>query len=358
MKIAFVLNSLGLGGGERQALYDIQIFLEQGYDVSLFYYKDGDLKDLLPQKVDLIKTSRYNYLLAAWHLFKIVNHRKYDVVIAHLYWSALVSALATFLTNSKLIIFDHGLGLWRKWYHIIPYWLAAKLARKVVTVSSKSRYYKKQREKIHEKKLMIVPNCYLPQTKNESTDKSEHKLSNINDNTFVICFSGRFVNVKQLNHIVEFAKYLKPKHSKFQFLLLGDGPEMKSIKHLIKQENMEELFTFTGYVGNPNLLLKTSDLFILPSIREDLSMSLIEAAYAGIPQIAYDVGGNKDVIYEGETGYLIHPFDKKAFGDAIAYLMENPELRKKMGNSAHQKALKVFSPEKRKETIVKILRDA
>jgi glycosyltransferase involved in cell wall biosynthesis len=84
---------------------------------------------------------------------------------------------------------------------------------------------------------------------------------------------------------------------------------------------------------------------VLTSETEGLSNVLIEYAVAGLPAVAFDVGGNPEVIEDGETGYLVKPYDVNELAEKVDLLLSDPDLRRRLGRHASQRAQERFSAE-------------
>ena len=108
-----------------------------------------------------------------------------------------------------------------------------------------------------------------------------------------------------------------------------------------------------GHVGDIPKLWKDTHIAVLPSYREGLPKSLIEAAACARPIVTTDTSGCKEVVKHGEHGFLVPVKDADALADALAKLIVDAELRSKMGLAARQREVKEFSNEKViNETIV------
>jgi glycosyltransferase involved in cell wall biosynthesis len=100
--------------------------------------------------------------------------------------------------------------------------------------------------------------------------------------------------------------------------------------------------TLLGQVEDMAACLESVDLVVLPSYREGLPRSLIEAAAAGLPVIASDAPGCRDAVAHGETGLLVPARDPAALAAAIGELCARPELRARMGAAGRQRVLREF----------------
>jgi glycosyltransferase involved in cell wall biosynthesis len=104
----------------------------------------------------------------------------------------------------------------------------------------------------------------------------------------------------------------------------------------------ESILEWLGHVDDMPDLLRSVDVVVLPSYREGLPKGLIEAAACGLPLVATDVPGCREVVTDGVDGLLVPVRDSGALASAIERLCEDPALRKRLGDAARQKALAEF----------------
>ena len=150
----------------------------------------------------------------------------------------------------------------------------------------------------------------------------------IDKKDFVITFVGRIVKDKGINELIEAFVNLSKKHNNLKLLLVGDYEE-----HLnpIKNENkilidsLDSIIT-VGFQNDIRDFLSITDLFVLPSYREGLPNSLIEAGSFGIPLLATNINGCNEIIDDGITGILVEKKSAKKLEEAIDKLLEDKEL--------------------------------
>lgn len=150
----------------------------------------------------------------------------------------------------------------------------------------------------------------------------------IDKKDFVITFVGRIVKDKGINELVEAFVNLSKKYNNLKLLLVGDYEE-----HLnpIKNENkilidsLDSIIT-VGFQNDIRDFLSITDLFVLPSYREGLPNSLIEAGSFGIPLLATNINGCNEIIDDGITGILVEKKSAKKLEEAIDKLLEDKEL--------------------------------
>lgn len=150
----------------------------------------------------------------------------------------------------------------------------------------------------------------------------------IDKKDFVITFVGRIVKDKGINELIEAFINLSKKYNNLKLLLVGDYEE-----HLnpIKNENkilidsLDSIIT-VGFQNDIRDFLSITDLFVLPSYREGLPNSLIEAGSFGIPLLATNINGCNEIIDDGITGILVEKKSAKKLEEGIDKLLEDKEL--------------------------------
>jgi glycosyltransferase involved in cell wall biosynthesis len=119
-------------------------------------------------------------------------------------------------------------------------------------------------------------------------------------------------------------------------LLVGDGPLSQDLLLAAKALELQDRVHFLGMQPDVAPILAASDIFALPSKSEGLPGVLIEAGLAGLPAVAYDVGGVKEAIINDITGIIVPAFNHEGFKSAVISLLDDAEKRRKMGSLARQ----------------------
>jgi L-malate glycosyltransferase len=128
-----------------------------------------------------------------------------------------------------------------------------------------------------------------------------------------------------------------------RFIVAGEGPLKAQMAVLAKELGLEQYVYFTGRCAHVAELLSISDVCVLSSIAEGFSNSIIEYMGAGRPVVATDVGGAREAVLEGETGYLVPPRNHQAMAERIVELLRNPERARAMGRYGRQVVETKFS---------------
>ena len=146
-----------------------------------------------------------------------------------------------------------------------------------------------------------------------------------------IIFAGRLSHEKGINLLIELAHKL-PFES--DLIILGSGPEEKRIQNLIKtQKNVH----FLGYQNKEKTisLIRGSDLLIQPSLQEGISSTILEAMACNTLVVATNIGGNKELITDNETGFLVNSNSTSQIIEKINYVLSNPLKSKVITNNAY-----------------------
>lgn len=125
-----------------------------------------------------------------------------------------------------------------------------------------------------------------------------------------------------------------------QLNLLGDGSEKGKLQELTKKLNLEQHILFHGNVDDPERFLKNSVVYIHTALYEPFGLVILEAMAAGLPVVCTDGGGNRDLIHDGENGFLVTSTKPEYLADKIEYLLKHEDKRKQMGKQAQHFAKK------------------
>ena len=160
----------------------------------------------------------------------------------------------------------------------------------------------------------------------------------------IITHISNFRQVKRIEDVIRvFNKINKKVDSKL--LLIGDGPEQRAAHKLAVKLNVSNKIHFLGLQSSIEKLLAISDLFLLPSEKENFSLSALEAMSCGVPVIATRVGGMAEMIDNGKDGYLFDVGDIDGMAEAGIKLLDDKDSYKKISAAAQKKAKEGFSPE-------------
>lgn len=147
---------------------------------------------------------------------------------------------------------------------------------------------------------------------------------------------GSLVPKKNQRLLVEIAYMLKSKNINFEILILGDGVERINLEEEIAIKGLSKYVKLLGNVNDVSFYLNNSTLFLHTATYEPFGLVLLEAMAAGLPVISLDGGGNRDVVLDGQNGYLIQENNAAHFVEKIQYLASEPNIYSEMSDFARQ----------------------
>jgi len=148
---------------------------------------------------------------------------------------------------------------------------------------------------------------------------------------------------KALGDLVRATALLRDRYPDVRMVIWGEGPLRSELATLIRSLGLESLVQLPGHTDDARATLCTMDAFILPSLSESCSNSLMEAMAAGLPVIASDTGGNPELVLDGSSGLLVRPGDPADLARAMGHLMDNPAMAATLSTQAAQQARAKFT---------------
>ena len=162
-----------------------------------------------------------------------------------------------------------------------------------------------------------------------------------------ILFVGRLSQEKGLDKLLKAISMIKSSCPKIFLEILGKGKEKEKLKELKKGMDIEDIINWSDYIEHKELKKKYqgADLFVLPSTApENSPLSILESMSQGTPVITTNLGGQKELVKHGKTGFLVRPRDSKDLAQKIKIILEDKKLQRKMSKNCLKEARK-FSPE-------------
>lgn len=224
------------------------------------------------------------------------------------------------------------------WYkNWIGKWVlrCAKKADRIIMISD---YERKDFEKIVESKGF----SNVLTIKNGVEDKRQ-EYESIKCRKNSICYVGRVVDYKGIMELIRAFSEVSANHPDVVLNVYGDGEDLEKYKSLTRGD---ERICFHGRTDEPLRALAENELFVLPSYREGLSLSLLDAAMMRKKIIASDVDGNPEVIEDGKTGLLVPAKSAKKLAEAMIWMLEHKKEADKMAKNARKKYEKEFDFDK------------
>jgi len=340
MNILYLISSLKYGGAEKQTIIDANLMAGNNR-VFLGYFFDGPQKEIIDRGVIVIKINKTNYLFTAINIARIIKQNKIQIIHCSLFSSMIISAISTLFCNIKIIWHFHSHEYEIPFIHRVVLKYLSRLPRikKICFVSRELiNHFHRERYKFPESKITLLYNsASIP------WGIELHKKNDKNDK-IVIGYIGRLVALKRVEYLIELAQYLiNQQFTDFEICIVGDGDRYSYLKQETQNKGLSNYILFEGFQKDVERYYRNFSLFVNPSGEECLSIALIDAGIFELPAVAFNTGGNGEIIVNGETGFIADT--KKEFFDRILLLARNKELREIMGKKAVEHCSQNFSIE-------------
>jgi len=168
----------------------------------------------------------------------------------------------------------------------------------------------------------------------------------ISPEALIIGYVGRLIALKDVRTLLLAAAKLVPDIPEIHLLVVGSGPELDPLRsHVANSAVLKDCVHFTGARDDVADLLKAMDIFVLPSLMEGMSNTILEAMATGLPVIATNVGGNPEILADSQCGCLFQPGDVIGLAEILSALLRDREMRHRLGRAALELTHKEFSLE-------------
>ncbi|WP_027415573.1 glycosyltransferase family 4 protein [Aneurinibacillus terranovensis] len=347
MKIAYVITRSDWGGAQSH-VFDLLRYASQFEECHLIVGEEGELTERvrnLPVSVwhvpTLIQPIHPFYdCLALRDILRVLRKIKPDLVHTHSSKAGFIGRFASRLADFPSIFtahgwaFTEGVSAFRKKISIPMERVAAKISKKIICVSEYDRELALQYEVAEENKLITIHNGISEQYSINNQDTGD---------TMRVVMVARFSAQKDHNTLIRAAANIS---SPVEFILVGHGELMEQSRLLVNQLHVADRISFLGMQRDIPGILSKSDVFVLTSHYEGFPISILEAMRAGLPVIASDVGGVKEAVIDGVTGFLVPRGDVQAVQNRLEVLANNPIFRKQMGEAGRKRFLEHFTKQK------------
>lgn len=338
-----------IGGAQRQATLLARELVRRGSAVVVVNQSprlldrrraspdDGVARVALPT---LGWASRSSFFLA-FLVWAIVNRRRFDVIHAHSPAAGLTAGLVGRLLGRSVIVKVSGMQgvaaladrapAWR-----LRRWVLDRTAEVLVAVSTEMMQALAD-VGIAGDRRVLIPNGVGPAPLAAGA-WSATKRDWLGDAAGqVVLYVGRLEEVKGVRRLLAMWAALPRRHGAV-LMLVGDGPLRADLERDAAARGLARSVRFLGSHREVHAFYRIADVFVLPSTSEGLSNALLEAMAAGLPVVASDVAGNRDVVEHGVSGYLADWADTSAPARLVASLLDDGALRGRVGEAARRRA--------------------
>lgn len=310
----------------------------------------GAFTAMIKESVRLFETDKSGIALL-FYLVSLLKKEKIAVVHTHNWGTLCEGGLSAKLAGVPVIIHqEHGTLVKminvKKRRILLQKYFFRFIDDHIIAVSDELREAMSASIGIDKEKIKrilngVEINCFDIKTRKDEKKKELF----INDNDSIIGTVGRLAPIKdQKTLIYAFAKVIKHIPN-VKLVIVGDGESRIELEDIASSLQLNESVRFLGMRFDIPELLAIMDLFVLPSLHEGISITLLEAMASRLPVIATNVGGNPEVVLNGKTGILVPHSNPEALAKEIIALLKDEQTRKNYGIYGQQVVQKNFSLE-------------
>jgi len=341
-----------LWAGAEVMYYRLQKGLYNFQDINLtsILLNEGKLAEEIRNlgiPVIVVDETRLNFFQILRNIENIVRQISPDIIHSHRMKENILAYMSVRNYDKKihLISTQHGM--------LEP--LREKLKWMKETILTKynyyilSKYFKYVIAVSEDVKNNLIKYYDVPASKvltiNNGTDVLKHNINGKKKSVFKIGSAGRFFPVKDYILMVEIAHEVLKINDNVLFELAGEGPEKNKIFDLVRKYKLEKVFINKGFLNDMNNFYQGLDIYINTSLHEGNPISVLEAMAHGLPVIAPNTGGLKEILVDELQGLLVEGRNPKSFAEKCLQLYSDDDLRLKMGFASRNRVIKVFSTE-------------
>lgn len=349
LKILLIVPTLDQSGAEKQLSLLACGLAREEFDVHVVALTRGGpfANELARHGVRLtILGKRWKFdPLVMWRLRQLIAAEQPDIVHS---WLFAANAYARLVTGQrmqprpKLIVSERCVDVWKSGWQL---WLDHKLVDRtdwlVGNSEAVAEFYRElgcptDRVSVIHNGIEVCDRPVVDRT-------SLLAELEIPEGVPIIGFVGRMAKQKRVDDLIFAMALTAIVRPDAHLLLVGDGPERPSLMKFAHDIKVDHVTRFAGHRADVPQLLGILDLFWIASDFEGLSNSLMEAMAAGLPVIASDIPPNRELVVDGETGFLVKVGDRVAFQQFTDRLLADPERARRMGQAGQDRMRNHFS---------------
>jgi L-malate glycosyltransferase len=334
-------------GGQNQVLTTVMGLRALGHRTTLVAHSRGELRQRAKEGLDLVPLAPRTEmdLTAAWRLSRIIKQLRPDVIHAHDPHGVAMAALGLSMSTqpakpplvaARRVDFHlRGKSLSRWKYRQVDCFICASEAIRQMLIG----------DGVPASRAVTVHEGIDIERVEHAPPADLHGEFWLPHHAPLVGNVAALVPHKGQRHLIEAAKLVLRQVPDARFVIAGEGELRSALERQIKEERLDKHVLLAGFRPDVLSLHRAFDIFIMSSITEGLGTSLVDAMAAGKPIVATRTGGIPEVVADGETGILVAPRDHDAMAEAIVRLLNDDDLRRRMGDAGRARARSLFSAE-------------
>jgi glycosyltransferase involved in cell wall biosynthesis len=330
IKIVYLIDSFLSAGAENLLLNICRKIDKTKFDVSVAAVVCGGPLEAEFNKLDINvkvfnKKAKYDIGLI-FDIYKFLKQIKPDIVHTHLFGADTWGRIAAILAKvPRIISTEHNMNINHSWLQKKIRLVLSWFSTNIIAVSAGVKNYSAKVEKINRDKIEVIYN---------GIDLDSFRFRGFDpikpDQPIKAIIMARLTKQKGHQYLFKAIPMIIKKYPQFVLHIYGIGDLEKKLKKLAQELKIENNIKFKGETQDSAQVLAQMDLLILPSVWEGLGVVLLESQAIGLPVLAADIIGPKEVINNGKNGLLFEAKNPQAISDSVTKLISDTQLQENM----------------------------
>jgi len=349
-KILFVIGQLGIGGAERQLVYLASHLDKSRYEVLVCSLSaEAPLCPLLENSgipTVILPQVMHPDLTRPFKLYHLIKSFQPDLIHSYLFVANTWSRIVGSMQNIPVILSERSSEPKKPFFITEINRLLSPLGTCVIANSQAGAHRIIQNKEFDPKKVFVIHNGLPLDNYLSLSNNNKHRLCaelGLSEQSRMIGIIARLSFPKNHKLLFDAFQLIQEQYKDIYLLCIGDGPLRDELNIYARKLGIQDSVIFTGIRNDIPECLSMLDVLVLPSLWEGLPNVILEAMAAKCPVIASDVGGVKEVITDGVTGWLTRPGDKYQLAEKIYFVLTNPSHVEKVKILANNFVMQNFS---------------
>lgn len=350
IRVLHIIQNLNIGGLEKIAVELAIALNNEKFETELWALTGtGPLENQLNDKNVIVKIFNYKRYLMPWNIISLRNKIKsshFDVVHTHSYPPGILGRIAAKLAGVPVIIHHQHTNITSNMTNrqkVLERLASKYITDRIIVCSNDSKKILIKESFGTENNISVMFNGVKESFSQPSnTAEDLQKKLNLSKEKVIVTVASLTTHKGHI-YILKAVPEIVKQFPDVKFIFAGDGPEKNNLEQFVSKNNIGRYIIFAGNQQDVRPYLEIADIFVLPSLRENMSVSIVEAMSKKLSVIASDLGGNPEIVINNQTGFLVESQNPEQLAEKIIELLKDNSKRKVFGANGYNRFKEYFT---------------